>query len=245
MANKKIEVYSSSRSVAKKNNELEKYVVSFTENTKCARAIEESLKNNFNGFKLKKDSAKEIIAEFGFDRTNFVLANSVQKKIGDKRIDKETRKWASSIYVPRDMVQGTNMANEYAVNSDTGLINLIAKQAQKEYENLNLIKFDQCNDPTGLDYTNKIMVLNPEFLYDEYKTPDDQIVKCGGGFGCSPTAIGRTVFGEYMNDNTSCSFSRSDFLGELKEEYYPQWLQEKLKQEVELENQTQSMEQSM
>ncbi len=245
MVNNRIPIYESSRTIAKRNDEMKQYVLSLNENIKCAKMIEEKIKTNFNGFKMKKDSAKEIIAEFGFDRTNFVVANSVQKKIGDKRIDKEVREWASSFYIPRDMVAGENVANQYAVNSDAGLINIIAKQAKREYEKLNLFKFNQCNDTTGLDFTNKIMVLNPKVLYDEYKTPDDQLVLCSSGFGCSPTASGRKVFGQYLNDDTNCEFNRSDFIGELKEENYPQWLTEKLNQTQEYDNSSQNMEQSM
>ncbi|MFI3327003.1 MAG: DUF3849 domain-containing protein [Clostridia bacterium] len=228
MANNRVPIYESSRSIAKRDNELKEYALSLSENIRCAQFIEETINSNFNGFKLKKDSAKQIIAEFGFDRTNFIVANSVQKKIGEKRIDKECRKWASSFYIPRDMVAGENVANQYAVNSDAGLINIIAKQVQREYDSLNLIKYEQCNDPTHVDYTNKIMILDPKWLYDEFRTPENQIIKCWGGFGCSPTASGRKIFGRYMIDDQDCSFDRSDLIGELKEENYPKWLQDKL-----------------
>ncbi|MFI3214875.1 MAG: DUF3849 domain-containing protein [Eubacteriales bacterium] len=245
MANNRIPLYEHSRSIAKKDNELREYTLSLNENIRCTKFIEETINSNFNGFKVKKDSAKQIIAEFGFDRTNFVVANSVQKKIGDKRIDKECRKWASSFYIPRDMVAKENVANQYAVNSDTGLINIIAKQVQKEYEKLNLFSFKQCNDTTGLNFTDKIMVLNPKVLYDEYKTPDDQLILCSSGFGCSPTASGRKAFGQYLNDGTNCEFNRSDFIGELKEENYPTWLKEKLSQTQTYDNSSQNMDQSM
>ncbi len=245
MANNRVTLYEHSRSIAKKDNELKEYTLSLNENIRCAKFIEETINSNFNGFKMKKDSAKQIIAEFGFDRTNFVVANSVQKKIGEKRIDKECRKWASSFYIPRDMVAGENVANQYAVSSDAGLINIIAKQVQREYESLNLIKYEQCNDPTHLDYTDKIMILDPTWLYDEFRTPENQIVKCGGGFGCSPTSIGRRIYGKFMIDDVNCSFERSDFIGELKEENYPNWLKEKLSQTQTYDNSSQNMEQSM
>lgn len=65
------------------------------------------------------------------------------------------------------------------------------------------------------------MVLNPKCLKDEYKTPRDQLVLCENGFGCSPTASGRKVFGRFLSDGEKYQYDRSDFIGELKAELLP------------------------
>ena len=61
-----------------------------------------------------------------------------------------------------------------------------------------------------------------------YKSPDYQMFLASGGFGCSPTARGRRVYGQFIKDNEQTSFYRQDFLGVLKNEYLPDWAREKL-----------------
>ncbi len=74
------------------------------------------------------------------------------------------------------------------------------------------------------------MVLSPFSLKDKYKTPDYQLFLATGGFGCSPTARGRKVFGTFLKDGESAQFQRSDFIGVIKEEFLPEWAVEKLQE---------------
>lgn len=52
-------------------NELELYENSHKLNVDCKNAIENAIADNFDGMKLKADTAKKVIAEFGYDRVNF------------------------------------------------------------------------------------------------------------------------------------------------------------------------------
>ena len=72
------------------------------------------------------------------------------------------------------------------------------------------------------------MVIDPAIFTDEYKTPDDQLFLAEGGFGCQPNARGRKVFGQFLKDGEQTHYQRSDIIGVLKDEYLPQWAQEKL-----------------
>ncbi len=77
---------------------------------------------------------------------------------------------------------------------------------------------EDCLPLDNEDLENKILVLNPEVLKDEYKRPEYQICKAFGGFGCSPTARGRRVFVKCLYDSEEISWYREDFIGILKEE---------------------------
>ncbi len=72
-------VYPYSLLEAKRNGELEQYRESFRENVRCANAIKEAINQNFDGMHLNHDVAKPVITEFGYDRVNFVLANTLQQ----------------------------------------------------------------------------------------------------------------------------------------------------------------------
>ena len=65
---------------AHRNGEPELWKESFQENCRCARAIEDAIKVNFDGTTLNTDCVRDVIEEFGFDRTNWVLANTVRQK---------------------------------------------------------------------------------------------------------------------------------------------------------------------
>ncbi len=71
-----------------------------------------------------------------------------------------------------------------------------------------------------LDYEHRILVLKKEVLKDEYQRPD-QLLWCasGGGFGCSPTARGRSVFCENPITGEKYEWSRHDFHGVLRPEF--------------------------
>ena len=85
------------------------------------------------------------------------------------------------------------------------------------------------------------MVLNPKCLKDEYKSPKDQLILCEHGFGCSPSASGRKVFGRFISDGEKCQYDRSDFIGELKEEFMSDWAREKVQEMTETQQSSPTM----
>lgn len=95
-------VYPYTNSYAKgvSKNELELYENSYQLNVDCKNAIENAIADNFDGMRLKTDTAKKVIAEFGYDRVNYVLANTVQKKNFDGRFSRENKEWAKKYYIP-------------------------------------------------------------------------------------------------------------------------------------------------
>lgn len=221
-------VYPYSLLEAKRNGELEQYRESFRENVRCAAAIKEAINQNFDGMHLNHDVAKPVIAEFGYDRVNFVLANTLQQLDHDGRFSRDNKEWAKGFFIPENKANPRNY--EFIVTSHPAVLDGFINQARKEYQSLNLWDNTHCNDKTHLDYTGKVMVLNPKCLKDEYKNPKDQLVLCEHGFGCSPSASGRKVFGRFLSDGEKCQYDRSDFIGELKEEHLPDWAREMTQQ---------------
>lgn len=120
---------------ARENNELEQYRASHKANVACKDAIETAIRDNYRDNCLGSDTAKQVIAEFGFDRTLYVLANTVRLKDWDGRIDRKNKDWARTIPVFDDENGfGNNRNLEFIVDrAHPGLVDLFINQARREY----------------------------------------------------------------------------------------------------------------
>ncbi|MDD4164468.1 MAG: DUF3849 domain-containing protein [Eubacteriales bacterium] len=223
----RISLYHYSREEAHRNNEIELWRDSYRENVRCSRAIEEAVKQNFNGMHLTKDSPKSVIDEFGYNRTFWVLANTLQYKHYDGRFSDDNKQWAIKFFVPKDENNCYFVADSHPAVLD-GFIN----QVRRQYQSLGLFDYSHCcKDSDHLDYENRVLVLKPEILKDEYKSPDFQLFYAdGGGFGCSPKASGRKVLGQFLKDGERVYYNRNDFIGVLSDEHLPAWAAEKLEE---------------
>lgn len=166
---------------------------------------------------------KPIIDEYGFDRVNFILQYNLKKSQHDERFSEENRDWGNTLCAP-----DSNMRTAYLINNHPVLLNAFVDRARNEWAKLNLFDSSHCHDKTGLDLEGKILVINPARMNDKYKTPEDQLFVATGGFGCSPSASGRAVFGYFLKDDEECRWNRDCFIGVLKDEFVPDWVKEKL-----------------
>jgi hypothetical protein len=128
-------LYKYPASYARENNELELYRASHKANIACRDAIDNTIRDNYRDNCLGADSAKQVIAEFGFDRTLYVLANTVKEKDWDGRIDRRNKEWAQTIPIfDDDNGFGDNRNREFVVDrSHPGLLDLSVTQARREY----------------------------------------------------------------------------------------------------------------
>lgn len=129
-------VYPYSLLEAKRNGELEQYRESFKENVRCANDIKEAITKNFDGMHLNQDVAKHVIVEFGYDRVNFVLANTLQELIHDGRFSRYNKEWAKNFFIPENKANNSNY--EFMVTSHLAVLDGFINQARKEYQSLNL-----------------------------------------------------------------------------------------------------------
>ncbi len=220
---KKLYIYSEAE--ARDYHELDLWQESHKGNCKCARAIEDAISRSFDGRTLQSDCAAGIIAQFGFNRVNFVLANTIREKSHDGRFSPGNKDWSQTICVPRN---DSNWA--FAVDSHPAVLDGFINLTRKAWAELGLYDQSHCTDPKEepQDYTGKVLVVSPHWLKDQYKTPEFQLFYAESGFGCSPTASGRKVFGQFLYDGEQTHLDRGDFVGILKEELLPEWAQEKL-----------------
>ena len=215
-------LYPYSLEEAVRNNEKALWRESYRENCTCANAIDRLIAENYDGQYLGQGLAQQAIEQYGFDRVNFVLANTVNHYKDDGRISRENKNWAEKWYIPDE-----KHTQDYALNSHPGLTNLFINQARKAWQALGLFDASHCVDGRQ-DYTGKVVVLKPDVLRDEFKTPKDQLFLASHGNGCKPNAIGRKVFGQFLSDGEKTHFCRDKILGVIRDEYLPEWAKEKL-----------------
>lgn len=220
----KVPPYRWSLEEAVRMNERDLWRESYKENCDCARAIERAIEGNYHNNSLD-NCAKSIIERYGFDRVNWVLANTVQQKLSDGRFSAENKQWANEIYIPHE-----DICWHFCVDSHPGLTDIFINESRKLWQELGLFDASQCESEKDgkLNYEGKVLVIRGDVLKDKYKTPEDQLFLAESGFGCTPNARGRKIFGRFLKDGEETYFQRNDFIGVLKEEYLPEWAKEKM-----------------
>lgn len=230
-------IYRHSFYEAKRLNELDKWRESFAENQRCRDFIDEMVRENYDGMHIKGEIPQKTVAEFGFDRTRWVLANHIQHYDYDGRISPQNKAWASDIYIQRPeewelkkdpYIRDHNTS--FLLNSHNTLVDYLADQVQQMYAALNL--YDHRHRVQGniheQDYTGKLLILREDVLKESCRTPENQLFYAQSGFGCSPAASGRAVFGQFLIDGEKTRFNREDFIGICDERYLADWAKEKL-----------------
>ena len=68
----------------------------------CKEAIEKAIAENFDGYTLPRDTAKGIIEQYGRERVEFVLANTIMNLPHDGRFSVNNKEWAKGIVPTTD-----------------------------------------------------------------------------------------------------------------------------------------------
>lgn len=239
----KLPVYPYGVKDAKKRGEILQWRESFRENCACAGAIEIAIRENFDGMHLKDGAVEKAVGMYGYKRVEHVLANTVQELSYDGRFHPDNQAWANRHYVPEDAEHNAC----FVVRSHPAVADGFISGYRKLVMELGLFERKHCEPDSGsLDYTGKVLVLSPDTLREEFWSPQNQLWLAESGFGCSPTARGRSILCVCLGDGEQTRWNRNDFVGVLKEEYLPDWAKESLRQHQRQEQtETQEMEMNM
>ena len=231
-------LYPHSSSEAQRSGETQMHMDSFYENVKCARAIEQAVRDHFDEANeaLTDGCAQAVLEQFGFKRVNFVLANSLQelqKSSCKHLVSDETYQWGRKTFVPPD-----GKFNRYfAADTAAGLLESFIRQTRDAYQALGMFGPEHCVSGDDLDYDGKVLVLSPGTLKESHWTPRDQLWLAEGGFGCSPHASGQAVYATCLGDGERTRWNRADFIGVLDGQYLPDWAAQNL-EELQAQKQT-------
>lgn len=89
-------VYPYPASYAHEHGELEQYRASHKANIACRDAIDTAIADHYRDNRLGNGAVKQVVAQFSYDRTLYVLANTVRQKDWDGRISRENKEWANN-----------------------------------------------------------------------------------------------------------------------------------------------------
>ncbi|MDE6902547.1 MAG: DUF3849 domain-containing protein [Lachnospiraceae bacterium] len=129
-------LYQLSVTEARARDEIPLFRESHKLNIACKDAIEAAIRENFDGFHLNENCAKAVIEEYGFDRVDWVLANTVQQKDYDGRFSRDNKAWAKTFPVPESGSSMFDHRLEYIVESHPavldGFISLVRQEPGRE-----------------------------------------------------------------------------------------------------------------
>ena len=167
-------LYPYSKAEAGRRGELDRWEESFRANVSCAREIEAAIRGYSSGDGiLQPGTARNILEQWGFKRTNFVLANTLQQlgPIKD-RLSEANRNWQCGAYIPQD---GTN--RYFAVDTALICMDQFISQVRDAYKQLELLGPEHCESGSyeKLDYEGRALVLAPDTLKESYWNQRSQL----------------------------------------------------------------------
>ena len=217
--------YPYSTAEARKRNELSLWRESHKANIACRNAIEDAIRQNFDGMNLQTDCLKTVLDEYGFKRIAWVLANTLHELKWDGRFSYANKHWAEKIYIPTDLIHNS----DFVVRSHPAVLDGFVTFYRKAVQALDLFGAEHCvGDRAEQDFTGKVLGLSPEALREQYWGQENQLWYARSGFGYEPHSSGRAVFATCLSDGETARWNREDFIGVLDEKYLPDWAREKL-----------------
>ena len=145
--------YPYSAAEARKRNELPLWRESHRANIACRNAIEDAIRQSFDGMNLQPDCLKTVLDEYGYKRTAWVLANTLHELKWDGRFSYANKHWAEKIYIPTDL----NHNSDFVVRSHPAVLDGFVSFYRKAVQALNLFGAEHCvGDRTEQDYTGKV-----------------------------------------------------------------------------------------
>lgn len=129
----KTPVYYETAAYARENSELELFRLSHRTNIACKNDIQAAISRHFDGMRLDKETAKEVLDQYGAERVSIVLAATVQYKSWDGRFSSSNKDWAFSVHLPEGQsASGFDRRSDYIVDSHPAVLDGFIWQARRE-----------------------------------------------------------------------------------------------------------------
>ena len=95
----------------------------------CKDAIEKAVAENFDGYTLPRDTAEGVIRQYGKERVEIVLANTITHLSHDGRFSVNNKEWAKSLVPSADW-----QTRDYIVTSHPAVLDGFTNQARRYIE---------------------------------------------------------------------------------------------------------------
>lgn len=115
-------VYQQTLQYAMEHGAADDYLDSRKLNIDCKKAIEETIREHFDGMRLSLEDSGGVLEQFGTERVSYVLANTLRHLSEDERFSRDNRVWADGIEVTENIHRGMDMNLDYLVNSHPAVL---------------------------------------------------------------------------------------------------------------------------
>ena len=111
-------LYPYSSAEARDRNELSLWRESHKANIACRNAIEDTIRQSFDGMHLDKNCITPVLEEYGYKRTAWVLANTLHELKWDGRFGHANKQWVECACIPKDI----NHNSDFVVRSHPAVL---------------------------------------------------------------------------------------------------------------------------
>ncbi|MEY8335789.1 DUF3849 domain-containing protein [Lachnospiraceae bacterium 47-T17] len=116
-------LYTHTITYAMEHGRADDYLESRKLNLDCKKAVEDAIRENFDGMYLKLNVAVGVLEEYGAERVAFILANTIQHLEHDGRFSDGNKLWAKGYVIPENINRGMDLNADYVVNSHPAVLN--------------------------------------------------------------------------------------------------------------------------
>ena len=128
------QVYELSPAEARARGETSLFRESKKLNVACKAAIEAAVRKNFDGMHLKKECLNTVMEEYGPDRMDWVLANTVRHLEYDGRFSHSNKEWAGGFDIPGINPHGYDFGQYFKVGSHPAVLDGFVSLVREERE---------------------------------------------------------------------------------------------------------------
>lgn len=113
---------------------IEEYRASWKLNVACKDAIEDAIRNNFDGMHLAHDVVKPVLEEYGQERLTYLLVSTLRQKREDGRFSRDNKVWAEDYTF--DGERTIVLSPDFLVDSHPAVLNGFIDLAREEFKEL-------------------------------------------------------------------------------------------------------------
>ena len=173
----KAPLYKESYEYAYQHGEGDQHIASNRANIACKEAIEKAVNSHYRDNSFNAEAAvRDVVKRFGYERTFYVLANTVQTQGGDGRVSQSNKQWAQT--VPVVFERGKRDMSYLITRTHPGILNMFVSQARHEFllkqplkaadiraEAEHILKrFQDAREPNSPNGTHYMAQVSPDFL---------------------------------------------------------------------------------
>ena len=173
----KTPIYKESYEYAYQHGEGDQHIASNRANIACRDAIEKAVNSHYHDNRFDAAAAvRDVVKRFGYERTFYVLANTVQTQGGDGRVSQANKKWAQEI--PVAFERGKRDTSYLITRTHPGLLNMFVSQTRHEFllkqplkaadikaEAAHILeRFQAAQEPNSPNGTHYMAQVSPDFL---------------------------------------------------------------------------------